>query len=515
MTSDGLPSGLGVELTIDSILASLRLKGITVWRDRGQLRYRCVKGSVGPADLALLKEHKLKILAYLTGAEVSQSAPLSFSQIWHWRMFELEHRTSFRGSARAFRLLGTVDESALRSSLLQVVERHAALRTRIVKTSALPFQDISGAIEDRLRVYDLTGTTEQTGESQRIIDEIILEPVNFDCDPLFTVALMRLGAYEHVLLIAVDHMISDAISASIVFTDLLTLYGCAIDVVKERLPALAVQFAEFSTWQQHNKQNWVKCDGPYWDGLLRRGDLTRFPISSDALAEKGGLGVINFCLPQDVSAQLARFSRSNQMTMAQCSFGAYAAAVSLWCDMADIVVQSQTTGRGIPGLESTVGYFASLLGIGVHISARDTFGDLLLQVKEEYCRALERTDHSYMARQLDRGAFCRNVVFNWIPRRSLYGNSMSRHSELGISIEPMEFIHPLHDDSKNSVVMDLDPELILSDELDGIRGQICFAQTRFSSAEMSRLAQLFVQVLQTLSYETNSRVRDVVLTVTV
>src|SRR5581483_1920520 len=435
-------------------------------------------------------------------------APLSFSQTWHWRMFELARQPSFRGSARAFRLLGAVDVVALRSSLAEVVKRHAALRTLIVGTDSSPHQQISDEIEDRLRFYDLGGFADPLNGVQRIIDEVILEPVNFTREPLFTIVLMRLGPREHVLLIAVDHMISDAVSASIVVGDLLAIYRNIVRGSKENLPPVAVQFPEFATWQQRNQQDWVEKDGSYWDERLRCGDSARFPASLDAPVDKEGLGIIAFDVPKDVGVELSRFSRSNQTTPAQCAFTAHAALTSLWCERAETVVQSQTTGRGVPGVEGTVGYFAALLGIRVNISAHDTFEDLLKQVGEEYYRALDRTDYSYLAKQIDRNKFCRNSVFNWIPRRSLYRFPRQNDSEMEITVEPFEFTNPLHDELKNNISMDCDPEIILSEEADGIHGQVCFPRRRFSSPDMTRFAQQFVRVLRTLIYEPRGRVRD-------
>ena len=56
-------------------------------------------------------------------------APLSFSQQRMWFLDQWEPGSFTHNGARAFRLTGRIDVSALERALVQIVERHEVLRT--------------------------------------------------------------------------------------------------------------------------------------------------------------------------------------------------------------------------------------------------------------------------------------------------------------------------------------------------------------------------------------------------
>src|SRR5262249_14724486 len=74
--------------------------------------------------------------------------------------------------------------------------------------------------------------------------------------PLLRINLLRLGAEEHVMLLVMHHIISDAWSLGVLFEEMAALYAAHVSGRPSPLADLPVQYADYTTWQRR----WL--DGP-------------------------------------------------------------------------------------------------------------------------------------------------------------------------------------------------------------------------------------------------------------
>src|SRR4030088_3242456 len=156
-------------MAVDSaseLLFAMRLKGVRIWNDNGQLRYQATRGSLTPAEIEKLRSLRDEIIAFsrqavpvateppLVPRLTSDPIPLTFSQQLRWRLFELQRCPSTRSVFTAIRLLGRLNVKCLRQSFAELVRRHEALRTRFVVADGLPRQEIADAWEHELEAVD-------------------------------------------------------------------------------------------------------------------------------------------------------------------------------------------------------------------------------------------------------------------------------------------------------------------------------------------------------------------------
>jgi hypothetical protein len=513
---------LTLQNELAEIVGHVRRKGVRLWAENGQLHYRAPKGALTPKEMQLLKGSTRQIAALLerdaegqgsTGAESHPAphiCPLSFSQAAHWNLYELSGRRSLRQLASATRLQGRLNITALRMSLAEVVRHHEALRTRIVMCNGAPAQEILPTVDCELKVEDLTTLSErfQKVEINRIIEYLILKPIDVAVAPLFVVRLLRLCQDEHVLIVAMEHMISDAFSLGILLRDLFTAYIQAVKGNPISLPPVQVQFSDYAVWQRSAQTSWIEKHGKYWNERLKGFQRLRFPVD-DFLPTSPclGWGGVRLQIDESLKAELSQWCRLRQTTLVMGVFTAYVGLLLRWCNVSEALIQYQTDGRFSPKLLNTIGYFASVLYLRIKLLESDRFVDLLNQVINEFFKAYEHADSSYVEAQIPRPDFTRNSSFNWVPQSQQAESLEFVGSENAIVTSAVSFENSM----LRNVERDTEPMVLLYDADRGVAGSIYFPQNRFSAATIERFGRNFQKFIGTLLRQPEGRVTAIPL----
>lgn len=422
---------------ISNILLSCRNKGVQLWTENGRLRYRAPRGALTQDLLQQLSDAGQQITALLEQATRAETleptlvfrtrrdrAPLTFTQLAYWHSNQLATRTTWRGVMRSVRLSGAVDLDGLRASLAQVARRHEALRTRIVLSKDGPTQEIDPCGRCELRIDDLSGSPAplREAEARRLTEAFLLEPIDVATDPLCGVHLIRLQPAEHILVLAMQHIISDGFSVGILLRDLLATYLSASNVgapkgMSAALPAIPLQFSDYATWLRSVERTCIETRAAWWTEHLK--DARRLQLSCREERHtdlQQGCFNIRLTLGEETTAQLREWCRSRRTTLVMGVLTAYAALALRWCRMSEGILLFQSDGRHSPKVQNTIGYFASQLCLRLTLHESGTFIDLLENVTREYCRAQEHMEFSYLQAQLPRPEVTRGSLFNWLPR---------------------------------------------------------------------------------------------------
>jgi len=483
--------------TAAEVIECFRKKSVALWVENGRLRYSGPKGMLSVDDIERLQKSKAQIIARLSAESDAarpeprllprkqrNAAPATFSQLAHWNLYELEERRAIRTVSFAVRLVGVLDTGALRSSLARLVNRHDALRTRIVIRTGVPTQEIAEAMNCELEIVDAAGEE----AIQRHIEQFILQPVDVTKDPLFSARLLRLRDKTHVLVVVMEHMIADGYSLGIVSRDLFSMYEAIVSDGDAALPQVELQFSDYACWQQSTQLAWIQEQLPYWRSRLKDSGRVRFPqdVQAEGLPYLGR-GSVTIHIDRELKSALMEWCRAQRTTLVMALFAAYVATVLRWCMADDAVFQYQTNGRFSSAIENTVGYFASVLYLRLQLREGDRFADLVKRCTYEYCQANEHADFSYLAAQLPRPDFMRNTVFNWIPESTPRRTGSLQYS-------PIRFVFPAPADFE----LDREPFALFTDLGSEIVADIYFSRNRFSEHSMRRFGCNLVQILSTI-----------------
>ena len=171
----------------------------------------------------------------------------------------------------AFHLIGPLNIAWLKSAFAAVIQRHAMLRTtfamedgalqqRVAKSSAFQLQQIN--------LESLPADTRQASAAARLNEEAS-RPFNLSAEPPFRAVLARLQSTEHVLLLALHHILSDGWSRSNFYRELSEAYQALASGQPMPVQELPVQFADYSAWQNDWLQSGsLETQSEYWKTKL-------------------------------------------------------------------------------------------------------------------------------------------------------------------------------------------------------------------------------------------------------
>ena len=259
----GASSGSGVddnffELGGHSLLATRLISRIRAALDV-EVAIRSLFEAPSVAALAArLSSEAAALRAPLVAVPRPAEIPLSYAQRRLWFLERLEGGGRCRGGdARrggtyviplAVRLTGALDRAALEGALCDLVERHESLRTVFPDRLGVPRQVILAAAAARLRL-EVAAVDE--AELAAALTAAAGRGFDLSRELPLRAHLFELGARdEHVLLLLLHHIAGDGWSLGPLSRDLAAFYRARCAGVAAALPALPVQYADYTLWQQ-------------------------------------------------------------------------------------------------------------------------------------------------------------------------------------------------------------------------------------------------------------------------
>ncbi|HEV2734386.1 MAG TPA: condensation domain-containing protein, partial [Longimicrobiaceae bacterium] len=320
---------------------------------------------------------------------------LSFAQQRLWFLEQLGGMGSTYHVRRRLRLRGELDRVALVGALDRIVARHEALRTTFRVVDGEPEQRIAPVEESRFQLpeHDLSGRAGAEAELRRLVAEEADAPFDLERGPLIRGRLVRLAGDEHVLLLTMHHVVSDAWSMGVLVEELSVLYAAYRGGGGDSLPPLPVQYADYAAWQRRRVEGEVlEAQAAYWRRALSGApELLELPTDHARPARQDHAGAsLRVVLEHDLTAGLKALSRRRGTTLFMTLLAGWAATLSRLSGQQDVVVGTPTANRGRREIEGLIGFFLNTLALRVDLTGSPTTAELLGRVK---ARALEAQQH--------------------------------------------------------------------------------------------------------------------------
>ncbi|HEY7415443.1 MAG TPA: condensation domain-containing protein, partial [Ktedonobacteraceae bacterium] len=152
--------------------------------------------------------------------------PLSFAQQRLWLHGQLDPTGYLYVVPLALRLKGSLQVDALETSLQEIMRRHETLRTTFEMRDGELCLVISQTPAFSLKLIELPLSPLEEGEEQLLtmLCAEARQPFDLVRGPLLRATLFRLASQDHVLLLALHHIVCDGWSRSVLFQELTVLY---------------------------------------------------------------------------------------------------------------------------------------------------------------------------------------------------------------------------------------------------------------------------------------------------
>jgi amino acid adenylation domain-containing protein len=319
--------------------------------------------------------------------------PTSFAQRRLWFVNQLEPEAAHYNVAMALALSGSLDVSALHRGLVEIVGRHEALRTTFALRDGEPVQVVGPRSDVELPVLDATALSDT--DVQQVIEDEARLPFDLERGPLIRARLLRRGVGEHVLLLAVHHIVFDGWSAGVLFRELSECYRAFVAGETPRLSALPVQYGDYSVWQR----DWLKGETlerqlAYWRTHLT-GAAPTLELPTDRprpriRGYRGSRGTLQ--LPPRVLQGLTALSRQEGATLFMTLLAGFQTLLARYSGVDDITVGSPIANRTRSELEQLIGFFVNSLPLRTNLSGDPSFRELLGRVREVAIGAFDHQD---------------------------------------------------------------------------------------------------------------------------
>lgn len=313
--------------------------------------------------------------------------PLSFAQQRLWFLHQLDPGSSAYNGPAAVLLQGSLNVAALEQSINEIVRRHEALRTCFPVVEGRPVQKIVSALSVSLPVVDLQDLpeTKREAEVQRLGRSNTQQPFDLAQAPLLRLTLLRLSTQEHVLLLTMHHIISDAWSAGVFIREVAALYEAFSTGKLLPLPELPIQYADFAVWQQQWLQGEVlDTQLNYWKQQLNGAKtVLELPTDRPRSHVQTSTGTKHsFALSPSLSHTLKSLSQQEGVTLFMTLLAAFNTLLYRYTGQEDILVGSPIANRNRSQTERLIGFFANTLVLRTDLSRDPSFRELMRRVRE-------------------------------------------------------------------------------------------------------------------------------------
>ncbi|MGR4884266.1 amino acid adenylation domain-containing protein [Streptomyces sp. LARHCF249] len=324
-------------------------------------------------------------------------APLSAEQAEIWQALQGGAAPAAFVVFEALRASGrTVDPHALRQAVEHTAARHDALSSRLVVTDAGPrWQPLTvprtGWAEDDLSALP---EADRAAALDALAQRHLEEPFDLAAGLLLRARLVRLGAHEHVLLLAVHHIAVDGRSMELLVHQTEAAYE---EFAAGRWPAdragePPLRLADVARWQQERTAAGADED---WRRALAGGEPPRLPLPYDRpRLVRGALmpTELPFAFP---APGTGAFGRAGGLSPFALGLTALVAALARGGDGTDgppdeVWLATVLSTRSRPGLADVVGPLTATALLRVPTGAAGTYRELARAVGDALLAAHDR-----------------------------------------------------------------------------------------------------------------------------
>ena len=437
--------------------------------------------------------------------------PLSHEQERLWFLEQLGDTGETYTLSVALHLRGRLRSHLLEQAFRQLLARHESLRTRFEPYGGTARQIVEPVVQLPLTWEDLSELP--PGERGQRLREITEREQRHRFDlravPPWRVSLLRLGPQEHVLLLAMHHIISDEWSLDVLVRELSVLYGAYVRGEEPQLAPLAVQYADYAIWQKQWLQGEVLQEQVrYWKERLAGAPATlelptdrpRPPVASF----KGAAEYLQ--VPAECAEGLRRIAREERTTLFMVLLAAYQLLLSRWSGEKDVVVGSPITGRRRKELEGLVGFFVNTVVLRTDLSGDPDFRELLKRVKEVALGAYAHQDLPF-----------EKLVQELNPQRDLSRQSLFQAwmvlgdplTHGAIEIPELQVTRTDREEKHATAKFDLSLHLMMSDG--GLQVGFEYATDLFDAGTIRRMAAQWRRLLEGIVADPDRRVSGLAL----
>jgi amino acid adenylation domain-containing protein len=323
-------------------------------------------------------------------------APLSFGQERLWIIQRLDPANTAYNLPLLLDVQGALAPQVLAATLVAIERRHNLLRSVFPATAGRPLQHIQPTAWRPLPLLDLSAlpAPRREAETRRRIAEETATPFDLADGPVWRRLLLRRTPEDHTLVLNFHHLVADGWSMDVLMREVLELYRTTVEGERPRLPPLALQYADYASWQR----SWLRGDVlaqelARWQQSLRGAPPLDLPTDRPRPAVRSFRGAQATCrLGAEATQALESLATGRQATLFMVILTACQILLARHAGQRDVVVGFPVAGRSHVDLEALIGFFVNLLPLRTCLQRRETLQEILARTRQAILEAHTRQD---------------------------------------------------------------------------------------------------------------------------
>jgi amino acid adenylation domain-containing protein len=196
--------------------------------------------------------------------------------------------------------------------------------------------------------------------------------------------LLQINDDQHILVLTIHHIVSDAWSMGILTRELWALYDALANGRPSLLQDLPVQYAAYAVWQREWLQGEVlESQLSYWTEHLKELPVLNLLTDHPRPAKQSFRGARHpISLPESLTAAVNELSRHAEVTQFMTLLAAFQVLLYRYSGQEDVVVGSPIANRNRTEVEGVIGFFVNTLVLRTDLSGNPTFRQLISRVRD-------------------------------------------------------------------------------------------------------------------------------------
>lgn len=491
----------------DTALTSLGLDSISMLSLAGELaEYTNIEIQVSfiwefPTIASLSKAITARAV-YDTNQTTSPTAcraaplPLTHAQLRVWKYANHAPAGDANTILHCWKLQGTLDVGTLESSLNAIISRHEILRTSFTTHEGEPAQIVHPPQDRPLTVVDFTQESQPTEAALRALRQEEKATMQIEGGQLFQVRLHKLSENEHHLLFKLHHLLYDANSLVILYTQLSDFYNTNGQAVRD-LP-LPMQVVDYATWQREHLdktgdayQKMLKWWLTHWSAAPRAQKLT-LPCKRKHIAPSAATSdnEITASIPDQQFSQIQALTTQAGTTSFVILFAVFNALLYILTRNKIITSGVYVSDRNKSAVNQSMGFFVNLLALKTPINEQPTLLSLIHTVDQTLaeCSVHQQLPFETLVEELEAIGQKRprvEVIFQQMPA---IGSQLNLRDILA---EKWDQATP------NNTLWGLTVDILTKPDELGIR--VRFDPTRYERSKVNKMLEQYLTLIEKLT----------------
>lgn len=318
--------------------------------------------------------------------------PLSFAQERLWLTEQMVTKNPMYNLPAVVKLKGNLKIEALAKAYAQIIAKQSSLRTTFHLIDGIPYQKIEKENFLPLEISDISYLPENKKDEilKKLVRGKITEPFDLEKSAPQRFGLIKLSETEHIAVLVLHHIISDAWSMNIFVQELGSAYREIVSGKPANNIELPIQYKDFAEWQKQPENLDKAADQlKYWKQQLKNTpQLLDLPLDKPRPEKRSYNGEsYSFSLKNKTTEKLLETGKKFGATVYTLLLSSFAVLLNNICDQEEVIIGTPVAGRTLPETEPLIGCFINTLPIKVDLSKKPKFEEIIAQVKQTTIKA--------------------------------------------------------------------------------------------------------------------------------